>query len=159
MGWFLKHLRTTLLTGVIAAIPLIVVVYVAILIEKYTKPLTEPLGFHFPGLGFLVALVGVYLLGLVVTSILGAIFLRLLDRVLEKLPGFNQLYHAWKEVVLLPEDRASTFHQVVLVAGSVGPGAQVGFTSGQGVAGDPHTWCVFLPNIPNPLPGRRAVWP
>ena len=33
-------------------------------------------------------------------------------------------------------------------------GAQVGFTSGRPLPGDPRCLCVFLPGIPNPLAGR-----
>src|SRR5262249_1802401 len=158
MKWFLKHVRTTLLAGALAAIPLIIVIYAATLIERYTRPLTEPLGFHFPGLGVLVALVGIYLLGLIVTSILGKLALRLLDRVLERIPGFNQLYHAWKDVVLLPPGRSDTFNQVVLVPSADGKSAQIGFASGDALPGDGRTWCVFLPNIPNPLSGRLMLF-
>jgi uncharacterized membrane protein len=158
MTWFLKHLRTSLLAGVLAAVPLIIIVYAASLAEKYTRPLTEPLGFHFPGLGVIVALVGIYLLGLLVTSFLGHLGLKLLDRTLERIPGFKALYHAWKEVVLLPENRAGTFHQVVLVPSPDGKGHQVGFSSGEPLPGDSQTCCVFLPNIPNPLTGRLMLF-
>jgi uncharacterized membrane protein len=154
MTLFLKHLRNKLLTGLLAAVPVIVVVYGAYLIETYTAPLTTPLGYHFPGLGFLIALVVLYVLGLLVTSILGHLGLRLLDRVLERIPGFKLLYHAWKDIVLLPADKSSIFHNVVLVPRADGKTAQIGFASGEGLPADPRTCCVFLPNIPNPLTGR-----
>lgn len=54
---------------------------------------------------------------------------------------------------MVPPDKAGTFHQVVLVPNPAG-GAQVGFTSGRPLPGDPRCLCVFLPGIPNPLAGR-----
>src|SRR5436190_895845 len=37
--------------------------------------------------------------------------------------------------------------------------AQVGFTSGRALPGDPKNICVFLPNIPNPISGRLVIVP
>jgi uncharacterized membrane protein len=82
----------------------------------------------------------------------------MLDHILERIPGFNQLYHAWKDVVLLPPGRSDTFHQVVLVPSADGKSAQIGFASGDALPGDGRTWCVFLPNIPNPLTGRLMLF-
>lgn len=103
--------------------------------------------------GVLLAVVGVYLLGLAVTSFLGRFALRLADRLLQKVPGLSLLYLAWKDVLVVPPDKAGTFHQVVLVPNPAG-GAQVGFTSGRPLPGDPRCLCVFLPGFPNPLAGR-----
>jgi uncharacterized membrane protein len=44
----------------------------------------------------------------------------------------------------------------VLVPNQMG-GAQVGFTSGRPLPGDPRSICVFLPGIPNPLSGRLVI--
>jgi uncharacterized membrane protein len=160
MGWFGRHLRNKLLAGVLAAIPLGVLVYGFSWIESHTQPLLEPyLGVRVPGLPVLVALLGVYLLGVVVTSFVGGLALRLLDHVLERLPGFRLLYNAWKDVVLLPKDRPGTFHQVVLVPQAGAGTLALGFTSGEPLPGEPPSWCVFLPNVPNPLTGRLVVVP
>jgi uncharacterized membrane protein len=151
-----NHLRAKFLAGGLAAVPVVIVVWGVLLVEQYTRPLAEAVGIHFPGLGILLALVGVYLLGLAVTSILGRLALRLADRILQKVPGLSLLYRAWKDVLLVPPDKAGTFHEVVLVPDQRG-GAQVGFTSGRPLPGDPRSICVFLPGIPNPLAGRLVI--
>jgi uncharacterized membrane protein len=156
MEWLKNHLRAKFLAGVLAAVPIGIVVWGAILVEQYTRLLVEPLGLHVPGLGILIAVVGVYLLGLAVTSFLGRFALRLTDRILQKVPGLSLLYRAWKDVLVVPPDKAGTFHEVVLVPNQAG-GAQVGFTSGRPLPGDPHSICVFLPGIPNPLSGRLVI--
>jgi uncharacterized membrane protein len=157
MKKLLHHLRKKFLAGFLAAVPLIIVVWAFVWIEQHTSPLAAPLGFHFPGLGLLIALVAVYLLGLVVTSLLGSLMLLVLDKILEHLPGFKHLYHAWKDIVLLPPSKSGMFHQVVLVPSGDGKSAQFGFTSGNPLPHDPQTCCVFLPNIPNPLTGRLML--
>jgi uncharacterized membrane protein len=158
MTWLFRHLRNKLGAGMLAAIPLIVLVAGATWIESHTRPIADLAGLSLPGFGVILAVVGAYLLGLIVTSIVGRIFLFGLDRFLEHVPGFHHLYHAWKEVVVLSPARASMFHQVVLASSGDGKNAQIGFTSGDHVPGDPHTVCVFLPNIPNPLSGRLTLF-
>jgi uncharacterized membrane protein len=134
----------------------VIVVYAAVWIEQNTRLLAEPLGLRVPGLGILIAVAAVYLLGLGVTSFLGRFALRLIDRILQKVPGLSLLYRAWKDVLVVPPDKAGTFHEVVLVPNQMG-GAQVGFTSGRALPGDAHSICVFLPGIPNPLSGRLVI--
>jgi uncharacterized membrane protein len=158
MKWLGTHLRNKLLAGLLAAIPIAIVVYIFATIESYTQPWLEPvLGVRIPGLPILVFLVIIYLLGVVVTSILGSIFLSLLDRLLQRIPGFKTLYGAWKDVVLLPPGKAGTFSQVVLVSYPDEKTSWIGFTSGEPVPGHPESLAVFLPNVPNPLTGKMVL--
>jgi uncharacterized membrane protein len=156
MEWLKNHLREKFLAGVLAAVPIVIVVWAAVTIEQNTQFLATKLNLQVPGLGILIAVVGIYLLGLAVTSFLGRFALRLADHILQKVPGLSLLYRAWKDVLVVPPDKAGTFHEVVLVPNQAG-GAQVGFTSGRPLPGDPGCICVFLPGIPNPLSGRLVI--
>lgn len=156
MNWILEHLRNKLLAGGFAIIPIAFVVYIAIWIEDHTKALTTPLGFHFPGLGFLVVLGALYALGVAVTSFLGQWLLGLVNWIMEQVPGFNMMYRAWKDILVLPPDKTGMFHKVVLVPTSE-DGAQLGFTSLDPLPSDPESICVLLPNIPSPFSGRLVV--
>jgi uncharacterized membrane protein len=153
MNWLIRHLRNKLGAGLLAAIPLVIVVVAAIYIEMYTRPLAKLAGFDVPGVGVVLAVVAVYLLGILVTSLLGKMFLSAADRLLNRIPGLHQLYSAWKEILVLSPSKASVFHQVVLAIGVDGKRAQIGFTSGVSLPGSPQTICVFLPNAPNPVTG------
>jgi len=130
----IAHIRNKLIAGVFAAIPLVICVYVAIWVESHTKVLTEPLGFHFPGLGFIIVLVGVYLLGVAVTSYLGRFFLKLLDWVVGKVPGLKVVAKAWKDVLVVSPEKSGMYHQAVLVPVE-GNNHQLGFTSGRELPG------------------------
>jgi uncharacterized membrane protein len=151
------HLRNKFLAGGLAAGPIVILVLAVAWLEEHTRPLTQPLGYHFPGLGILLAIAAVYLLGVLVTSLFGTFALGLADRALQGVPGLNQVYRAWKEILVLPLDKAGTFHQAVLVPIEQGQAYQLGFTSGEGLPGDPASLCVFLPGVPNPLTGRLIV--
>src|SRR5215813_10527108 len=115
MHWFKMHLHDKLLAGLLAAVPLVVVAGAASSLEARTEPLAKPLGLHFPGLGFVLALLLLYLLGLFVTTFLGRFALHLVDRALSRLPGLSLVYRAWKDVLLVSPDKGGMFHQVVLV--------------------------------------------
>jgi uncharacterized membrane protein len=157
MGWLGKHLRNKLLAGALAAAPLVVLVWGAIWLEEKTRPLAESLGWHFPGLGIVLVIVGVYLLGIIVTSLFGKFLLTLLDRVVRRIPGFGYLYQAWKDVSAAPARGQGIYDQVVLLPNFEGAGAQIGFSSGESVPGDEHTLCVFLPGSPQPVTGRLVL--
>ena len=74
MNAILEHFRNKLLAGAFAMIPIALVIYIAYWVEQNTKAITAPLGFHYPGLGFLIVMTTVYLLGVVVTSFIGQWF-------------------------------------------------------------------------------------
>jgi uncharacterized membrane protein len=152
-----NHLRNKCLAGALAAGPFVVLVVTALWLEENTRWLTKPLGFHLPGLGIVLALVGVYLLGLLVTSLIGSFFLRLLDYLLDRLPGLNLLYRAWKDILVMPAGKAGVFHKVVLIPAAEEHGAQMGFTSAEPLPGDPESICVFVPGAPNPLSGQLVM--
>ncbi|MFL5331561.1 MAG: DUF502 domain-containing protein [Gemmataceae bacterium] len=156
MTGILTHLRNKLLAGALSVIPLVIVVYIALFLEEHTKVLEAPLGIRFPGLGVVIAVLGIYVLGLVVTSFLGQIVLGWLNTLLLKVPGLNLVYRAWKDILVAPPDKTGMFHQAVLVHTGVGQ-AQLGFTNGGPLPGDPESICVLLPNIPSPFSGRLLV--
>lgn len=156
MGTLLAHIRNKFVAGAFAAIPIAIVIYLVVWAEQSTRALAEPLGYDLPGLGLAMAVVGLYLLGLCVTSFVGVLFLRLANVLLQRIPGVNMLYRAWKDVLVVPPDQHGMFHQVVLVP-MTPDSAQLGFTSGQPLPGDPDSICVLVPNLPSPLSGRLLV--
>jgi uncharacterized membrane protein len=153
------HLRNKLLAGAVTLVPFAIIVYSLFWLEEHTQPLALLVGMPtIPGLGALVGLVGVYLLGVVATSLIGAMVARLADRLLLRIPGLNLLYRTWKDVLVLPRGKAGVYHRVVLVP-SPGDGTQLAFTSGETLPGDPPRWCVFVPSLPNPLSGQLVFLP
>lgn len=157
MDWLQRHLRNKFLAGILAAGPIVIVTWAVVWLEQNTQPLTQPLGIHFPGLGILLAVVLVYVLGLIVTSIMGKLVLSLADKALDRIPGLNQIYRAWKDVLVLPPTKSTIFHQVVLIPAAEGAGVQLGFTNGDTLPGDVAHYCVFVPGVPNPISGQLVL--
>jgi uncharacterized membrane protein len=154
-----KHLRNTFLAGIFAAIPLGATIFVVWYVERATRePLRQLLDVNVPFLGILVAIGLIYALGLIVSSLIGRLLLRLIDALLLRVPGLRELYRAWKQVLVTPGGKEGMYAKVVLVPVE-GPAKVLGFTSGDPVPGDPSTWCVFVPNCPNPVMGRLYFVP
>lgn len=149
------HLKRMFLAGVFAAVPVVVTAFVVWYIHDATSFIPRQLfGWDVPLFGVVVALVAIYLLGLLVTSLLGKYLLNKLDRLLQRVPIFKDLYAAWKQISLTPGGGEGTFRRVVIVPDENPHLHLLGFCSGQPIPDDPDTYCVFIPNAPNPLQGR-----
>lgn len=158
MTSLLEHFRNKFVAGALAAVPVAIVVYAGWWIETNTRAVGAAAGWNVPGLGVLIVLVGVYLLGLLVTSIIGRFVFGLLNAVLKRVPGLGILYQSWKDLLVTPPDQKGLYSKAVIV--SVGEGrSQIGFTSDRPLPGDPSSVCVFLPNVPNPFAGELVVMP
>jgi len=149
-----QHLRNTFLAGILAAIPLAMTAIIVWYVESRTRAL---FGVHIPFLGILIAIGVIYLLGLILTSLLGRAMVRLSDRLLARIPLFRDLYRAWKQIAITPTGSMGMFARVVLVSDVNPTVRQIGFTSGQPASGDERTWCVFVPAAPNPTSGRLLL--
>lgn len=155
-----KHLRKTLLAGILAAAPLVATVVLIWWVEAATRqPLRDLIGWNIPFLGVLVALVLIYLLGLVVSSLIGRWCINRIDALLSRLPLLSELYQAWKHISVTPGGREGIFSRVVLVRTDGGIGRTIGFSSGEAIDGAPGTCCVFIPAAPNPMNGRLIFVP
>jgi uncharacterized membrane protein len=151
-----KHLRNTLLAGIFAAIPLAATGFVIWYIESQTRALFR---IDIPFVGLAIAIASIYILGLIVSSLIGKWILKHLDRLLSRLPVLRELYSAWKQVALTPGGSMGMFARVAMVSDASGGLRTLAFTSGDGLPGDPGTTCIFIPAAPNPTSGRLHFVP
>jgi uncharacterized membrane protein len=151
-----SHLRNTFLAGVFAAIPVAGTAFVVWYIDANTRIIARKLfNVDVPFLGVAIAVVAIYLLGLIVTSFLGRLALRVTDRTLRRMPLLKSVYQTWKQVVLSPGE--GIFAKVVLVSDESGRMSMIGFTSGRPTAAGGDTLAVFIPAAPNPTSGRLCL--
>jgi uncharacterized membrane protein len=150
-----NHLRQTFLAGIFAAVPVAVTIFIVWYIDAQTRFISEKL-FHkaIPFLGVVIAIVSIYLCGLIATTLLGKWILKLIDKTLSKVPGLKQFYVAWKQIALTPGGTEGTFARVVLIPDETNATYLLGFCNGRSIPGDDQTICVFVPAAPNPIHGR-----
>lgn len=151
--------RSTFLAGIFAAIPLVATIVVLWYVDKWTRePLKALVGIDIPFAGFGLAIVGIFVLGIVVRSLLGRFLLAAIDWLLLKVPVLAEVYKAWKQISLTPGGSEGIYAKVVLVQLD-GEAWHLAFTSGEPIEGDPETLCVFVPQAPNPMAGRLLFVP
>jgi uncharacterized membrane protein len=153
-----NHLRNTFLAGAFAAMPIAITAFILYYVERVTRELFAKLGINTPFLGLILAVAGIYLLGLIVRSLVGRFFIRLIDRILSRVPVLREVYKAWKHVSITPGGKEGVYAKAALIISGEG-GRLLGFTSGEPIEGDPNTLCVYVPNAPNPINGRLFFVP
>lgn len=158
------HLRKAFLAGLLAAGPVAVTIFVIIYVESETRTAVENvIGRDIaPFVGILLVVGIVYVVGVVVSSLIGKLLLQFADRILSRLPVVKTAYGAWKQIALTPGGGEGMYAKVVMIDAddiAVTGCSQMGFTSGEPVPGNANLWPVFVPQCPNPLNGRLLFVP
>ena len=123
------------------------------------------LGFRIPGLGLLLALLVLFVTGLVLTNLVGRQLVRWWESLLRRIPIVRSIYSGAKiftETVF--SDKGKAFKSVLLVEYPRKGIWTLGFQSGDQVAEAAHRSgqglvCVFVPTTPNPTSGFIIMVP
>ena len=122
-----QRLRTYFLTGLVVAGPLTITAYITWSFIKWVDGLIKPLvpsaywpdrffAFEVPGLGLLVALVGLTLLGFLTANLVGRSLLDLSETVLGRMPVIRGLYKSMKQIFMTVfNEEGSSFRKVGMV--------------------------------------------
>ena len=166
MKSLLKHTRTYILRGLLAIIPLALTAFAINLLyttidKRITRMIEEFIGFSFPGLGVILLLVILYLLGLIVSNVIGRQIFRLVEGIANRIPLVKTTYNVGRQLsstLSLPEKQV--FKRAVLVE-YLKPGMwTIGFVTGTLVDKSNNEEVllkVFIPTPPNPISGTMIV--
>lgn len=173
-GAFFRSFRNNFFTGIIIALPIAVTIWlltwfvrlvdgrVLSVVPPVWNPnlwIKETTGLSIPGIGLVMAVVALWMLGLLASNFIGTSILRFGERILARVPLVSNIYNALKQIVTtvaLQKDRA--FKDVCLIE-YPRPGLwAIGFVTSS-LKGAPlehlsadHV-CVFVPTTPNPTSG------
>jgi uncharacterized membrane protein len=166
MKTLLKHLRTYILRGLFAIIPLALTAFALNLLytvidRRVTGVVEKFIGFSFPGLGVILLVVILYLLGLIVSNVVGRQFFRFVEGIAKRIPLVKTTYKVGRQLsstLSLPEKQV--FKRAVLVE-YLKPGMwTIGFVTGTLIErsnNDEVLLKVFVPTPPNPISGTMIV--
>lgn len=132
----MKRMRNIMLAGLIALLPLYLTVTLLIwffqTLEAFSQPgLERIVGINIWGLGVLTTLLVIFITGVIVSSVTGALFLEWIERILERLPIFKGLYRSIKRIVdSFNPSNPTGFKEFVLVRNTGGEGYSGGFLTG-----------------------------
>ncbi len=169
MKKFWKHfklsLRNKLLAGILALIPIAVTVYIIKLFITFFDKMIGPvvdryLGFHFPGLGFVVSIIAIFLLGVFVTDILGKRLFSFFEGILNYIPLVRTIYRTSKQILSAFSISQTGYERVVFLEYPRKGIWSIGFVTGQTTGKDGTRFLsVFLPTTPNPTSGWALFLP
>lgn len=124
MKHFIQHLRTFVFRGLLAIIPLLLCwLAVQLLYSLIDKKVLEFLSQYFevrkiPGLGIFLVLASLYLIGLIVSNILGHQFFRLIESISQRIPFIKTIYNVGKQLshgLSVADGEKQAFKKAVLV--------------------------------------------
>jgi uncharacterized membrane protein len=157
-----RHLRIFIFRGILAVIPLGLTFFAIRLlyftVDRRVAELVERrLGFEIPGLGIFLAIVLLYLIGVVASNWVGREFFRGLEMLSGRIPLIKTVYHVGRQLTdALSIPGKQGFKRVVLLE-SFRPGIwSVGFVTGvieDGANRGENLLKIFIPTAPNPTAG------
>ena len=163
---FNARLRNYLLTGILVTAPITITVWISWKILQFfdaTARHLVPQGWYpdiaIPGLGLIIVFLGLILVGAMTAGLVGRLFVRTSERILNGMPVVRSLYSAIKQILeTVLAQRATAFRQVVLVEYPRRDIWAIGFVSGDTKGEvrrklDQDLVNVFLPTTPNPTSG------
>ncbi|MEE4186468.1 MAG: DUF502 domain-containing protein [Gammaproteobacteria bacterium] len=170
-----KRFRTYLVTGLLVWVPLGITVFlirfmvgfvdrVLVLIPPPYRP-DILLGYHIPGLGFLLVFLVLLVTGLLAANFFGRKLVSLWESLLNRIPLVRSVYSASKtfaEVVLT--DSAESFKDVLLIEYPRKGLYSICFQTSTDLGEVQHKTgeeviCVFVPTTPNPTSGVMVMVP
>jgi uncharacterized membrane protein len=155
----LKHFVKNFIAGMIAMLP-IVSTFLAVALIEHSLSLSgiAKLEFYFPGLGIIIALVMLYLVGLIATSFLGKYIWKKIDFIFERIPAIGQIYKAIKEILGYDTGDEAIFIAVVLYKDSAADSEEIGLVTREYQESDGcQKSFVYIPNSPTPTTGRLVI--
>jgi uncharacterized membrane protein len=171
----LVHFRRYLIAGLLVWVPLIVTgLIIKFLVDllDFTILLLPPswrpealLGFSVPGTGVMVAIVIVFLTGIVAANIVGRKLFDLGEAIVDRIPLVRSIYSAVKQVMhSLFSNGGQSFRRVLMVEYPRKGLWTLGFQTGVGVGEVQHRTdrdvvTVFIPTTPNPTSGFVIMVP
>ena len=179
-----RHLRQTLLTGLLILLPLFITVWLlTVLFHLVDGTITpwvrkallltgvplfgKPAFFHYvtPAIGLIITILLIYLTGLLSANLIGVRLLAAFDRLMLRIPIVRAVYGGSKQLMdaLNPKGKRS-FTRVVLVEYPRRGVYTIGFVTRDEIPvlpalGSEPMAAVFLPTTPNPTSGWVAVLP
>lgn len=158
--WIVRRVRTHFFTGIVTTIPIGVTVWLLVwffvTIDNILQPVIKTIfGHPVTGLGFAIAIVIIFLVGVIASNVIGKRLIRYGEAVLPFLPIFRQLYTGLKQITegfTAPE--RTGYMQVVLVEFPRKGMRVIGFLTNElGDEPDGKLLTIFIPTSPNPTSG------
>ena len=161
---FALHIRTTLVAGLLAILPIGVTLFVLKFFFELLDPILGPIFDMgnvriFPGLGVIVLLILLYVVGIITTKILSARIVNLGHKLIERIPVISSIYSTTRSgVEILSGTQGFESRGVVLVDFPRPAMKAIGLITAElGVLNGEPMVAVYIPTTPVPSSGFLIV--
>ena len=161
---YLLHIRTTLIAGLLAILPIGVTLFVLKFFFELLDPILGPIFDMgnvriFPGLGVIVLLILLYVVGIITTKILSARIVNVGHKLIEKIPVISSIYSTTRSgVEILSGTQGFESRGVVLVDFPRPAMKAIGLITAElGVLNGEPMVAVYIPTTPVPSSGFLIV--
>ena len=161
---FALHIRTTLIAGLLAILPIGVTLFVLKFFFELLDPILSPIFDMgnvriFPGLGLIVLLILLYVVGIITTKILSARIVNLGHKLIERIPVISSIYSTTRSgVEILSGTQGFESRGVVLVDFPRPAMKAIGLITAElGVLNGEPMVAVYIPTTPVPSSGFLIV--
>jgi uncharacterized membrane protein len=152
------HFTKCFLAGLVAVLPIGGLILLIVQLDQALRPLVKDTPFDFFGMSLIVAIVAIYLLGLIVTTFIGRWVWGLVDSLLSRLPGLAVLYKTLKQILGYGDGKDALFRQVVFIKDAASGTLEVGLVTEELLIKEHgQRLAVFLPGSPNPMLGKLVL--
>ena len=155
-----------MVAGLLVAMPLAITYFILVWLFRFTDGQLRPLiewatGRSLPGVGVVGALLILYFLGFLGTSVLGRGLLHIMDTVLSRTPIVSAIYRAVKQVAdAFRTSQEGPFKRVVLVEYPRKGIWTIAFATGQVIeVNGKRMQPVYIATTPNPTSGYMLLFP
>ena len=160
-----QSIKRRIFAGLLAIVPIAVTFWILKLLftffDGFAAPILKRIGIEIPGLGIILTLVIVFVLGLLVTNVLGKSLFNWGERILAKLPIVNTIYKTIKQITsAFSGSTLKSFQQVIFIQyPRIGLWTMCFVTNeSQNETGE-EFYPVFVPTTPNPTSGVFIIVP
>lgn len=99
-----KHAKNYFLSGILIIIPVVITLLVIKAIFNFLDQLLLPylmpqLGYWVPGIGIIITIIGIYLIGILVTNFVGRKFISIGEKIVLKIPIAKSIYGSVKQIL------------------------------------------------------------
>jgi uncharacterized membrane protein len=160
----MKIIRKIFLTGLVIVLPALVTIYVLGFTFRIIDSLLGDF-LPFPGLGFLITIVLIFIVGLVATNVFGNRLIRLVETAFARLPVIKPVYSAAQQIIEAFSARHRNIFQTVVMVEYPRKGIYaLAFITVEGTPEiqnktEADVVTVFLPTTPNPTSGFLLMVP
>ena len=160
-----QSIKTRIIAGLLAIVPIAVTFWILkflfTFLDSLASPFLKKVDIEIPGLGIILTLLFIFVLGLIITNVLGKTLFNWGEKILAKLPIVNTIYNTIKQITsAFSGSTVKSFQQVIFIQYPREGLWTMCFVTNQSKNENGDTFYhVFVPTTPNPTSGVFIVIP